>query len=79
VVFDRRLGGGVVMMLGVFVMAVREMRMVARQFVVALEVMLMGGVMMLGSLLVVLGGVGMVLGGSLGVFHDGVSLGARFC
>ena len=48
------------------------------QFMVALEVMLMGGVMMLGRLLVVLGGVGMVLGGGLGVFHDGVSLRARF-
>ncbi len=67
---ERGLRGGVVMMFGLLVVAVREVSVMA-------VVMVLRGAMMLGGLFVVLGGLGMMFGGGFRMFHGGVSSRAR--
>jgi hypothetical protein len=55
--------------LGLDVMAVREVGVMGGFLVVAVVVVLVGLVVMLGSVLVVLGGVSVMLGSGMRVFH----------
>jgi hypothetical protein len=71
---DRGLRGGVVMMFGLLVMAVREMSVMTGLLMVAFLVMTLRCAMMLGGLLVVLGRMSMMFGGGFRVFHGRVSL-----
>ncbi len=70
--FDGGYGRGVMVVLSVLVVAMREMGVVAGHFVVAIKRGLMGLVMVLGSVLMVLGGVGVVFGALAGVARLGV-------
>jgi hypothetical protein len=74
---ERGLRGGVMMMFGLFVVAVREMSVMTRLLMLAVVVMVLRGAMMLGGLFVVLGGVSMMFGGGFRMFHSGVSSRAR--
>ena len=74
---ERGLRGGVMMMFGLFVVAVREMSVMAGLLMVAFFVMVLRGAMMLGGFFVVLGGLSMMFGGGFRMFHGGVSLRAR--
>jgi hypothetical protein len=74
---ERGLRGGVVMMFGLLVMAVRKMSMMTGVLMVAFLVVTLRGAMMLGSLFVVLGRSSMMFGGGFRVFHGKISLRAR--
>ena len=74
---ERGLRGGVVMMFGLLVVAVREVSVMAGLLMVTFFVMVLRGAMMLGGLFVVLGGVSMMFGGGCRMFHSGVSSRAR--
>jgi hypothetical protein len=74
---DRGLRGGVMMMFGLLVMAVREMSVMAGLLMIAVLVMALRGAMMLGGLLVMFGGLSMMFGGGFRMFHGRISLRAR--
>jgi hypothetical protein len=74
---ERGLRGGVVMMFGLLVVAVREVSVMASLLMVAFVVMVLRFAMMLGGLFVMLGGLSMMFGGGFRMFHSGVSLRAR--
>jgi hypothetical protein len=74
---ERGLRGGVMMMFGLLVVAVREMSVMTGLLMVALVVMILRGAMMLGGLFVVHGGSSMMFGGGFRMFHGKVSLRAR--
>jgi len=71
VVLGVQLAGLARMVLGVKVMAVRDMRMVRRLLAVVVAVMLGRVAVVLGGELVVMGGLGVVLGKLLAMFHGG--------
>ncbi|HXL64919.1 MAG TPA: hypothetical protein VN938_07670 [Xanthobacteraceae bacterium] len=71
---QRGLRSGIMMMFGLLVMAVREMRMVTGVLMVAFLMMTLRGAMMLGGLFVVLGGFSMMFGGGFRMVHGRVSL-----
>ena len=74
---ERGLRSGVMMMFRLFVVAVREVSVMAGLLMVTFFVMVLRFAMMLGGLFVVLGGVSMMFGGGFRMFHGGVSLRAR--
>ena len=65
------LGGLAMVMLGLDVVAMREMGVVGGLLVVSVGGVLVSFVVVLGRLLVVPGGVGMMIGGRMRVFHRG--------